>query len=467
VLVVAYNFPPHAAIGTMRTLRVVRRLHDEGWRVSVLTGSPPNYLPGTPVDPALLEAVPRGVHVVRAPALRAWDRLYRTLVRQHRTLAADAGSPHPTTLTGADVPPWRRPSGAMARLAALKDVLDAALSIPDREVGWLLPASISGIADQLRSGLPDVVYSSAPPWTGHLVAAVVSRLLRRPWVADFRDPWARAPWREDRRRFAARAAARLERSVVRLADRVVFVTQANRDDFAAQYGPSAAVRFHVVPNGCDPAEFEGTDRELPADGRFVLLHAGSLYAGRTPLPIFQAVAAAVSRGLIDPARFTLRFLGTNGLQSMDAPAACRELGIDHLVEFLPRVQRREGLRQMRSASALLLLQPGHAVSTPGKLYEYLAAGRPILAIAEEGETADLVRRSGFGVSVAPGDQDAIVRALASTMRMAREEVPSAPRELFDGTVGAARIAAVLESLVRRGRSARLAPVDARGGDGLA
>ena len=450
VLVVAYDFPPHAAIGTMRTLRVVRQLHESGWQVTVLTGDPRSFLATTPVDQKLLERVPAGVHVVRAGSIRGWQRLQQG-IRGARpahtsTATAPAAAPRGTTQP-------RTRSGLVAALARGKDVVDAALAIPDREIGWLLPAITRGVFAATRGSRPDLIYASSPPWSGMLVATALKSILRLPLVADFRDPWARAPWRGDRYPFALRAAGRLERHVVAAADRIVFVAQGNRDDFAAFYGADVATKFHVVPNGCDPAEFD----QLPTPERradvHVMLHAGSLYGGRTPVPLFKGIARAIKAGTLDRDRFRLRFLGATSMQSVDLPAACRDAGIEPLVEFTPRVPRADSIRAMTEAGSLLLLQPGHTVSVPGKVYEYLAAGRPILSIAEEGETAHVVRSSGVGLSLTPDDEAGIAEGIATVVRMAAAGVPRAPREIYDGNLGAATIEAILRAALR-------APLDA-------
>jgi glycosyltransferase involved in cell wall biosynthesis len=269
--------------------------------------------------------------------------------------------------------------------------------------------------------------------------------LRRPWVADFRDPWARAPWREDRYRFAIRGAGVLERFVVSRCDRMVFVASGNRDDFARHYGAATAARFDVVPNGCDPGEFDAIG-PLPVDreGPFVLLHAGSLYGGRRlPRPLFDALRAGIAHGVIDPARFRLRFLGAERPRDDEALH-----GLASIVEFLPRVPREQSLRAMMSASALLLLQPGHTVSVPGKVYEYLAARRPILAIAEEGEISALIRRAGAGLAVVPDDVRGIGNALAQITRTDYVCAP-AGREYYDGTVSAARISDLIAAVAQR------------------
>jgi glycosyltransferase involved in cell wall biosynthesis len=404
-------------------------LHARGWDVTVLTSDPAHFRPSTPNEPKLLEQVPQGVTVLRAGPIR---------LRRGKPRAAGAPSPaQPASGATATVPV---PAGGVKKI---KNVLDAALSIPDREVGWLLPAFWTGLRHRFRSGAFDVIYSSAPPWTGQLVAYLLKLALRRPWVADFRDPWGRAPWRGDRFRFALRASACLERRVVARTDRIVFVAGGNRDDFAAQYGAGIARKFHLVPNGCDPAEIDALEKPLvPAGGRHVMLHAGSLYAGRTPVPVFKAVAQALDSGLLDRASFRLRFLGTS-LVSTDLAETCRQLRIDDVVEFVPRVPRQEGLKAILSASSLLLLQPGHTVSVPGKVYEYLAAGRPIFALAE-GETADVVRSSGIGVSVETYDDvQAIMEGLVRVVDMSRGPIPSPPREMYDGNLGAASIEQLL------------------------
>ena len=174
----------------------------------------------------------------------------------------------------------------------------------------------------------------------------------------------------------------------------------------------------------------------------MLLHAGSLYAGRTPVPLMRAIAQAIDRGGIRRDHFRLRFLGVNALKGVDLASTSRELGIEDVVEFVPRVPRNESLRAMMGASALLLLQPGHAVSVPGKVYEYLAAGRPIFGIAE-GETSDLVERSGVGTCVKGDDEDAIAQSLTAMVNSSQAGVVPPARELYDGTMGAAQIADIL------------------------
>jgi glycosyltransferase involved in cell wall biosynthesis len=287
--------------------------------------------------------------------------------------------------------------------------------------------------------------SSGPPFSAHLVGAGLARLLRTPWVAEFRDPWARAPWREDRFQFERSTWSFFERMVVNRADAAVFVTHANKADFAEHYGEPPARRFHVVPNGCDLSDFEGLTRR-PQPDRFVLLHAGSLYGARSPLPLFRAISRAIAAGRLDRDRFRIRLLGRVSIPGVDFLGEVRALGLDDVVEFVPHVSRRAALQEMLDASALLVIQPVTRVSVPAKLYEYLSTGRPILALAAaDGETATIVRQSPAGVVVSPSDEGAIMDAISELFAAGAPGAATDPA-VFDGMRRAAELTRILQSV---------------------
>jgi glycosyltransferase involved in cell wall biosynthesis len=439
-LVVTCNFPPDAAVGTMRTLRLVRHLAGESWDVDVVTVSPAGFRPGTVVDPALVAQIHAGVTVLAARPLRPLERLTLAIKRLGRRPAQSGAGAAPRPVTTASPPP-------KGSLAAIRRRITAVLTLPDREVSWLIPAVWAGW-QRARRAHPSVIYSSGPPFTAHLVALVLGRLTGAPWVADFRDPWARAPWREDRFEFERRAWSFFERQVVTRARAVVFVTTTNRDDFAGTYGATVAERFAVVSNGCDATDFVGLVPAPPAAAApFVLLHAGSLYGGRNPAGLLRAVANAVGRRELDPSTFRLRFLGRIGIPGLDLKAVALELGLDRVVEFVSHVPRRESLQQMLDASALLIVQPVTTVSIPAKLYEYMAAGRPILGLAEPGgETASLIERAKAGITVLADDEQAIIDGLVAVVKLARSGFTPVDRQVFDGALRAAELRTILSAV---------------------
>lgn len=444
ILVVTAAFPPDGAVGSLRTLRLLKYLARTGSEAQVLTICPDTYRAGTVIDAELLSQVPKEVCVVRARAVRPIDWLGARLRRS------------PIGRSGAQVHPLNGAAGGARAFAvsvpirSLQRVCSAVLTLPDREAGWILPAVARGWASARAYGRPDVIYSSGPPYSAHVVAACLASLMRRPWVADFRDPWARAPWRDDRFRFEKRAWSILERWFVTQANAVVFVTEANRADFAAHYGETLARRFHVVPNGCDLGDFHHLVPGPPSD-RFVLLHAGSLYGARDPSPMLRVIADTVASGTIDARGFRMRLIGRVGVPGVDLHGLVRNLGIEAIVEVIPHMPRRMVLQQMLDASALLVVQPVTKVSVPAKLYEYLAAGRPILALAEpDGATAALVAESGAGIAVSPADEAGIKRALVQLVAGGFRR-PHIDRSLYDGALRAAELGAILQGIACNGR----------------
>jgi glycosyltransferase involved in cell wall biosynthesis len=145
--------------------------------------------------------------------------------------------------------------------------------------------------------------------------------------------------------------------------------------------------------------------------------------------------------------FRLRFLGPMALSQPAIARACDELGLSAVVEFAPRVPRAQSLAAMRSASGLLLLQPGHPVAVPAKLYDYMASGRPILAIGE-GETAEIVSASGAGIAAPSDDETLIGAALERFVEMARRPFSPVDPEWYDGARRAAEISAVIGEVTR-------------------
>ncbi|MFP5380352.1 MAG: glycosyltransferase, partial [Vicinamibacteria bacterium] len=306
----------------------------------------------------------------------------------------------------------------------------------------------------LGLGATHVIVSSAPPFTCHLVAAAIAWRSRRPWVADFRDPWARAPWGLEFRNqgWTGMVHRRLERMTVTRARRVILNTPPMRDDFAAHY-PASADRLLTIPNGFDAAALDEAivpvQRTAPADA-LVLCHTGSLYQARDPRPLLRALATLRTTGRVPADAFRLQLVGGSAAE-FDASGEVARLGLADVVEFVPPVSHGQSLGYLRAADVLLVVQPDTRVQVPVKLYEYLWARKPILALASEGAVADLVTEGGVGLVVPAADSDAIARALVTLYDGRRElarDYQAAPAFLdaLEGGRLTARLDAVLREL---------------------
>lgn len=277
------------------------------------------------------------------------------------------------------------------------------LLVPDENVPWNLTAIPAAVRIVRSEGI-DVVLTTSPPSSVHLIGAAAKRITGVRWVADLRDSLVAHPHRRPER-LAARTKERGEHAIARLiarsADAVVAVSDAIADE-ARGFDPAGPVA--TIANGSDFDDFAGLEYR-PAE-RFRITHTGSFFGKRDPRPFLQALADSK----LD---VVARFVG-------DFRTADREwadtLELGDRLELHPYVPRRRSLELQRDSEALLLLIPeaggrGRGVLS-GKVFEYLAAERPILAaVPPDGAAAALVEETGAGVVAPPDDVGALREAL--------------------------------------------------------
>lgn len=392
VLVVTYYFPPSGGAGVQRVLKWVKYFREFEVEPVVLTvegGAYPKH------DETLMQEVPPGIEVHRTPAFDPYGAYARLTGRSRQQAVAE------TAGHIAASEDWKERLAQWVR---------ANLFIPDARMGWV-PFAIRRGFQVLRGGTFDAVLTSGPPHSVHLTGLALHRLTGLPWVADFRDPWTDISYYDElpRTAFVRAADQWLERTVLGAATRVVTISEAGKDLFLEKVSrPSTDVA--VVENGFDPADFAETV-EPPAD-RFVLAYVGSLYGSRSPEALWQAIARLREHGKI-PA-FRLRLVGRIG---DDVQATLRRYELDAITETVPYLPHDEAVREMQQATALLLtIEPyrhEHGTTT-GKLYEYLAAGRPVLGSGPpDGAAADLLRETGAGRMIDREDAGGFAEYLGS------------------------------------------------------
>ena len=380
VLMLAHHFPPTGGSGSNRALAFARYLPIYGWRPTVIT---PAEAYAINRDDRLLGEVPPHVRVVRTRSFEAMPRRARAVA----TVQSNAAKPRA----------WRQQLGHVRRF-------------PDAHIGWL-PYALAAA----RRERYDIAYSSSGPFTSHLVGLLLKRLTGRPWIAELRDGWYR--WNRaifpDYPRWRDALERSLEAAALRTADRVILVTERMADAFRQQYPALPHEHFAVVSNGFDPAQFRADEagwiEHAHAEG-WRLVHAGALYYGRSVSALLAAAQRVIEADAAFGRDFTLRLIGT-----LDGSTHA-EVGRSQLrVELAPQASHEHAIREMRAADALLLVAnttPGAEATVPGKLFEYLAVGRPVLALAPcESSTADVFKQTGGGWLAAADDVDEIARVL--------------------------------------------------------
>lgn len=307
-------------------------------------------------------------------------------------------------------------------------------------------AYASRAIDAMASDPPDIVMASGPRFFTFVAALFVARRFGAPLVLDYRDEWTECPFE-----FVQKDGSDLawERRCLRHADAVLFTTESHREHQLATFPELVPQKAHLVSNGWDPDEYVGPPgaSKGAAHGKLSLGYLGSL-AGQTPPHDFLA---NLEQLLIDEPewieRIHVRFIGRRGRRAEEAIRAFR---FPEVLEIIDHVGKREAIRRMQESDALLLLTgEGFKRYLPAKLFEYLAARRPVLVYGVPGEASQLVEQLGAGVLCRPGSaralRDALLRLSTLDMSLNDATIEQWLREHERPTL-AARAFAILEPL---------------------
>jgi glycosyltransferase involved in cell wall biosynthesis len=395
VLIISYAFPPLAEVGALRIARFCRYLPSCGIQPIVVAPGQQHINCDDSVP------LPSGLCVERTRVVTTPLDLY---VRLKTRIGFE----------GAGNSPQGR--GVDSSVGPIKKQLLALLQIPDPYWGWYWPALHA--AEKIIEREPiAAIFSSAPPWTAHLVARRLKKKYRIPWVADFRDPWTLAPYQNRVPIWRKGVDRRLEGSLVRWADLVISVTEDMRQAFERQYPTMPATKFVTLTNGFDDLTPSPSPKKEEG-GKKLFLHLGSLYAGRRIDTFCKAARDLVNAGKLDPQSFKILFLGDND-PSLVAGAyeAAPELIQSKCIEFQNQISWQRAQEVLGTADVLLLFQGGHRLQIPAKFYEYLKTGKPILAIAEQGALTNLIEATGSGVWADPRDPERIGHMLLETLAL--------------------------------------------------
>ncbi|ARA92991.1 group 1 glycosyl transferase [Rhodothermaceae bacterium RA] len=443
VLLITYYFPPSGGPGVQRVLKFAKYLPAAGWQPAVLTvadGAFPER------DAALHHDVAPDLAIHRTTS---WDpfQWYARLVGRPPEQAARLGS-----VQGAS--DWKERLAAWVR---------ANVFLPDARVGWVPFAVAEGRRLLAGEGF-DAILTSGPPHSTHLTGWLLHRQTGVPWLADFRDPWTDINYYHElpHTALARRLDAALERGVLRHASAVTTVSPSWQRLLAART-PDRPDAVHVVQNGFDVDDFVASAGVESEADRFTLTYVGSLYASRNPVVVWQALRRLREEGSLP--RFRLRLVG-----KVDpvVRASLTEAGLDDVVEEPGYRPHDEAVAWMRRSHLLLLVVeafPHNAGMITGKLYEYLASGRPVLGIGPvQGDAAALLRATGGGEMMGYAERDrvaACVRAHYEAWAAGRPPAGAPPEALrpFTRRRQTERLADVLDRLV----GAPEAPPAARNG----
>ena len=374
VLIISYYWPPTGGSGVQRWVKFTKYLRRFGWEPVIYTPENPEQLS---VDESLLTDIPQGVEALRR-------HISEPYAIYHKFFGASD--------KGAGVNPLNQQKKTFKQRLVVR--LRGNLFIPDPRRGWVRP-SVCFLTKYLKDNPVDAVVTTGPPHSMHLIGMRLKARLGVRWIADFRDPWTEMHYFKHMGLFPWTAAKhrRMEQRVLDSADAVIAVSAPVRDDFQAR----TSTPVYLITNGFDTDDFASFPAALPQD-RFTLVHTGLFASDGNPLRLWDTLARKCAEDRNFKSQLRIRLAGKTDVEIFEA---LKMRGLQDNVEDLGYLPHFKTTELQRSANVLLLPlrdEPEYAKALPGKIFEYLAARRPVLGIGQEGgAAATVLSDAGAGV----------------------------------------------------------------------
>ena len=400
VLILTYYWPPSGGAGVQRWLKFVKYLQEFGWEPVVYTAENGEY----PVlDDSLFKDIPKGITILKQPIWEPYQ-LYKKVIGQKKDQRVVSGflQENGKKRLGHKVSLWLRGN----------------VFIPDARRFWIRP-SISYLSKWLQDHPVDLIVSTGPPHSMHLIGLGLKLKTGLPWLADFRDPWVNidfagdlsmSTWAKNRNVF-------LEKKVLQTADQVVVVSELMAEEFRSKTSKPVA----VITNGYDPDDFDIPDSLLPHDGKFSIVHTGSLNDRRNHPELWESIARLRKENPAFKVSCVIRLIGKNDFSVRQRIEQAGLLECTEWVDYMPHAQI---IAEQKSAAVLLLSINNYGneekgffspkATLTGKLFEYLAAQRPVLMVGpEDGQAAEVLAINPMHRIVGFGKTEAMYHALKS------------------------------------------------------
>lgn len=377
VLIISYYWPPAGGSGVQRWVKFSKFLPQEGWQPVVYTPLNPEI---SSVDNTLAKDIPAEAEIIKRSIVEPYG-IYRKLFGSKsstdmKTLSGEAGA---AKATGGEVNPIS--GGKKSIKQTLPLWIRGNLFIPDPRVWWVRP-SVRYLKEYLREHPVDAIVTSGPPHSMHMIGRGLHRATGIPWVADFRDPWTKMFYYKHLHLTKAsdKRHHRMEKSVLNEADAIIAVSPLVQRDFQSE----TTTPVMLITNGYDADDFTSRDDAARTSfTSFNVTHTGLFAEDGNPLVLWDALASKCAEDKEFGSALRIRLAG-----KVDSAiiASLKERGLGNKLDLLGYVSHDEAVKEQQGASLLILplrQEPEYRSVLPGKIFEYLAAGKPILGIGQE------------------------------------------------------------------------------------
>ena len=370
-LVITYYWPPAGGPGVQRWLKFVTYFKDFGIEPVVFIPDNPHY----PLqDKSIVSEIPEGIEIIRFPIKEPYG--FAKIFSKKKTNQVSSG-----IITNKN----------QSALEKLLLWIRGNFFIPDARIGWVKPAVIF-LKEYLAKNDMDIVISSGPPHSLHLIGMALKEELGIKWVVDFRDPWTTIHYHQSLRlnKRAQKKHLKLESKVLNNSDLVVVTSARTKKEFQN----ITSVPIEVISNGYDILE----KIEPNLDAQFSIAHIGSLLTNRNPELLWEILSELKDENKVFSKNLLIKLVGA---VSEDVLESLAVFGLTENYKTLGYVSHQEAIQIQHDAQVLLLVEmdsPETKSIIPGKLFEYVAANRPILAIGPEGSDVEgIIKETNTGV----------------------------------------------------------------------
>ena len=410
VLIITYYWPPSGGSGVQRWLKMSKYLPEYGWQPVIYTTENAEY---PIIDPSLEKDVPADMEVIRQPIVEPYN-FYKKFLGIKKEETVKMGFIQEKELKKG----WKENLSLWIR---------GNLFIPDARCWWVKP-SVKYLKEYLKEHPVDAIISTGPPHSMHLIAMKLKEQFGIPWIADFRDPWTEIDYYNDLHltRRSDRKHHELEREVLTKADKVVTVSP----DGARRLGRIGNRNVRVIYNGFDRDDADQTPVALP--DKFTITYLGVLSKIQNPENLWKALGELVKENESFANDLRINMIGQidNSVVS-----SINENGLSQQVSYSPYIPHNQVATVHRGSTLLLLLlmpdsEPRAKGLVTGKLFEYMASGRPILCIGpEHGDAARILAETGAGQTVGFEDKEKIKAMLQDLyQKFLSQDLPNNTRE---------------------------------------
>lgn len=365
VLIITYYWPPAGGPGVQRWLKFVKYLPNYGVQPIVYVPENPTY----PIlDAHLNSEVAENIEIIKSPIREPYR--FAELFSKKKSKTISKG-----------IIPKDKISFSQKLLLFIR----GNFFIPDARVFWVKP-SMKYLLKYLKNNPVDVVITTGPPHSIHLIGLELKHTLNCKWMADFRDPWTTIHYHKDLKltKKAKNKHLQLESEVLKNADKIIVTSPSTKNEFVQKTSKPVA----LITNGFDD-EFE-IDKSPNPDNTFSIAHIGTLLSDRNPEILWEVLSELIHENEAFKLKLELKFAG---VVSDSVKMSLKHYNLNSFSRFMGYIPHDEAIALQRKAAVLLLLEidrPETRAILPGKLFEYLAAQRPIIAIGPEKSDIELI-----------------------------------------------------------------------------